>query len=303
MKKLLLELKQYFDRKRYEVILNDRQHLTDYEKDQLIPELKLRLNVLKGYFSEIISFCDVQKNSPVFTQAVQAIINPGGFRPDRDSPQETPAENFFNDIKRVAKEQGIDDVESMLEKYKKIENVKQLGLFINDLNNFCSALVGINNKLLLYKISAYPYLENIKTGQTVATHPPQYNITIEPFQILVTNIVGVAKATSETIHEWHKFAQKLKSQYLNLYTNRLSIKNTKLVLFIYILTIILAVSLSAFFLFANDPFNLYKENQKLKNTIQKLENENQKLKNTKKNHIMRQSSGLLPPLNGVGTSR
>ena len=254
MKKLLLKIKLYFDQKKYKVILNDRQHLTDYEKNQFIPELKSRLNVLKKYFNEIITLCDIQKKSPVFNQAVQAILNPNNFKPDPDSPQEILSEKFFNDIKKISKEQGIDDVETMLKKYKNITSIKELGLFVTDLNNFCSALIGINNNLLLYKIETYPYLTNIKTGQTVITHPPQYSITIEPFQILVTNIVSVAKGTSETILEWHKYAQKLKSQYLDLYTNKFSIN-------IHILTIFLAISLSVFFLVASDPFNLYKKMQ------------------------------------------
>ena len=267
MEKLITKFKKYRAQKRYEIILNDRQHLTDYEKNQLIPELKSRLNVLKGYFREIIDLCDIQKNSTVFNQAVLSVINPNNFESDPNSPEETPAEKFFNGIKEVSRTQGVDDIEKILNDYSTIKNISQLGLFLTEVNNFCSALVNVNNNLLLYKIETYPYLTNVKTGQTAATFPNQYNITIEPFQILVTNIVGVAKYTSETIHEWHKYAMKLKLDYLDLYTKRLSIINTRWILWFNILTIILAVCLSAFFLFANDPFNLFKENRKLKSEI------------------------------------
>jgi hypothetical protein len=266
MKKLISKLKQYRNRKRYEVILNDRQHLTDYERNQLIPELKCRLSILKEYFNEVINLCDIQKNSEVFNQAVFSVINPNNFESDPHNPKEAPAEKFFNGIKEVAQTQGVDDIDEVLKKYSTIENIKQLGLFLTEVNNFCSALVVINNNLFLYKIETYPYLTNVKTGQIMATHPPQYTITIEPFQILVTNIVGVSKATSETIHEWHKYALKLKVQYLDLYTTKFSIN-------IHILTIILAVSLSAFFLVASDPFNLFKENRKLKSEIVTLKEE------------------------------
>jgi len=278
MKKIISKLKQYRDRKRYEVILNDRQHLTDYERNQLIPELKCRLSVLKGYFNDVINLCDIQKNSEVFNKAVISVINPGNFESDPGSPTETPAEKFFNGIKEVAQKQGVDDIDEILKKYSTIENIKQLGLFLTEVNNFCSALAIVNNSLLLYKIESYPYMTNVKTGQIAVIPPTQYAITIEPFQILVTNIVGVAKATSETINEWHKYALKLKVQYLNLYTSRFSVN-------IHILTIILAVSLSAFFLVASDPFNLYKENLNLKRTNQALRTENEKLRNEKEKHI------------------
>ena len=266
MKKLISKLKQYRDRKRYEVILNDRQHLTDYEKNQLIPELKCRLSILKGYFNEVIKLCDVQKNSDVFNQAVLSVINPNNFESDPQSPGETPAEKFFNGIKEVAQTQGVNDTDEILQKYSTIENIKQLGLFLTEVNNFCSALAVIKNDLLLYKIETYPYMTHVKTGQTAALPPTQYTITIEPFQILVTNIVGVAKATSESILEWHKYALKLKAQYLDLYTTKFSVN-------IHLLTIILAFSLSAFFLVASDPFNLYRENRKLKSEIITLKGE------------------------------
>ena len=48
------KLRSLRDKKRYEVILHDRTHLTDYEKDVLIPELKSRLGALKQYFKDII---------------------------------------------------------------------------------------------------------------------------------------------------------------------------------------------------------------------------------------------------------
>ena len=68
MKNIILRIQAYREKKRYDIILHDRSHLTDYEKEQLIPELKLRLNVLKQYFNEIIKLCDLQRDSQDFNQ-------------------------------------------------------------------------------------------------------------------------------------------------------------------------------------------------------------------------------------------
>ncbi|MBU1121572.1 MAG: hypothetical protein KKF54_02585 [Candidatus Omnitrophica bacterium] len=285
MKKLIAKINEYFERKRYDVILHDRKHLTDYEKEQFIPDLKDRLNILKQYFSDVIKLCETQRNSRIFTEAAKSIINPTNAAPDLQSPQETIGEKFFDDIKTQVQQQGIDDIDKILKKFKDIQNLKQLGLFLTELNYLCSSLTTINNRLLLYKVETYPYFEDTKTGQVITTHPKEYFLVIEPFQILVTNIVNVAKTTADTITGWRTQALKLKSQYLDLYTNRLSIKNTKLVLYIQILTIILAIVLSAFFLTANDPFNLYKENQKLKQSIKVVAEENIKLKILNKKRI------------------
>ena len=114
----------------------------------------------------------------------------------------------------------------------------------------------VKNHLFLFKIEGYPFITNNKTGETTACQPQQYFLTTEPFQIVINNIMGVAKALSDTVHEWHKYTMNLKSKELDIYVNRLSLRNTNLVLFIQLLAIVLTISLSAFFLMARDPFNL-----------------------------------------------
>ncbi|MFH1081258.1 MAG: hypothetical protein V1766_13540, partial [Pseudomonadota bacterium] len=66
---------------------------------------------------------------------------------------------------------------------------------------------------------------------------------------------------------------------------------TKLVLFIQMLTIVLAISLSAFFLLARDPFNLIKENNTLKSEVGSLKQENALLKSKFEKGLTNQSSG------------
>ena len=264
MKNPLERLDTYFERKRYGVILNNRKHLTDFEADQLIPDLKNRLIILKKYFQEIINICKIQEESKVFTDAATRVINGLQFQPDEHSPQVPIAKKYFNDIKSHSKEQGIEWIDQILNDNQEIITVKQLIRFANEVNLFCSAMATIKNDLLLYKINTYPYITNVTTGETIATHPQEYYLTIEPFQNYIYNIVEVSKATIDSIQEWSKSSQKLKNQYLELYNTRLSLRNTRAILLINILAIILAVSVSAFFLTANDPFNLFKSNENLK---------------------------------------
>lgn len=254
----------YFERKRWGLVLNARKHLTDFEIDQLIPDLKSRLEILKIYFEGIIKICNVQENSKVFSDSVTQVINELQFEADENNPQESIAKLYFNDVRKHSKEQGVEWIDKILKNNQQITSLKQLISFANEVNMFCSAMSTINNDLLLYKINTYPYLTNQSTGEVIATHPKEYYLTIEPFQHYIHNIVEVSKATIDSIQEWNKSSQKLKTQYLDLYNERLSLRNTRAILFINILAILLAVSVSAFFLTANDPFNLYKANENLK---------------------------------------
>ena len=139
-------------------------------------------------------------------------------------------------------------------------------------------IIGHKKSSLLFKIETYPIATHMQTGEVINAQPTQYSVTTEPFQIAIDNIMGIAKATSETIDEWQKYNIKLKLECLSLYTNRISINNTRWAFYINLLTVLLAISLSVFFLIANDPFNLYKEKRNLNFKIMTLEQENNILK-------------------------
>jgi hypothetical protein len=194
----------YFERKRWGQVLNARKHLTDFEIDQLIPDLKNRLEILKIYFEEIIKICNVQETSKVFSNAVTQVINELQFQADENSPRESIAKLYFTDVRKHSKEQGVEWIDKILKDNQEISSLKQLISFANEVNMFCSAMSTINNDLLLYKINTYPYLTNQSTGEVIATHPKEYYLTIEPFQNYIHNIVEVSKAIIDTIQEWNK---------------------------------------------------------------------------------------------------
>lgn len=266
-------------KKRYKAILQDRMHLTDYERGQLIPELKSRLGVLNQYFSDIIRICENQRDSRLFKENLNSIINPKGLSSSSEVDAQCLSERFFDAVKNQAQIENIDDINRILKEYENIEDVRRLGLFLNEVNLLCSSLLEVKNRLFLFKIEAYPHILDKRTGQTIADIPHQFYLTTEPFQISIQNIASVCKATSETVHEWHRQTMNMKSQFLNFLSNKTTLRNNRLILFIQILAIFLAIVLSAFFLSANDPFNLIKTNQELKSRAKVLEDENRLLSN------------------------
>jgi hypothetical protein len=256
-------------KKYYDVIIKDRKELSDYERDQLIPELKSRLDVIKSFFNEIINTCDNHFDYLPFKRNLDDILNPNSL-PSIDN-NDNLSDIFFNEIKRQSQEDFINNIETVLNKYNKIVDFKSLGLFMTEVNFLCSVLMNTKNILFLYKIVGYPNVKNLQTGEIKSNRPAQYELTIEPFQIAIDNIFQVAKSTSETIHEWHKQVMQSKTQFVDLYNAGIKLRNSKLILFIQILTIILTISLSFFFSLAKDPFNLVKENSSLRNKIILLE--------------------------------
>jgi hypothetical protein len=68
------------------------------------------------------------------------------------------------------------------------------------------------------------------------------------------------------------------NRFLDLFINNNKLKNNRIILYIQILSILAAISLSSFFLTANNPFNLYLNNKELKVKLENLKNENNSLK-------------------------
>lgn len=270
-------MKTKLSKKHYSIIFQDRTDLTDYEKDQLVPELKSRLEVLKNYFYDIVKISDDLSGSALFTQNLHSILNPKS-RESQEGNIQKLSEKFFQSVKNHAKVENIDDIDRILRKYERIEIIKDLGLFLNEVNLLCSSMLNVHTKMFYFKIEAYPHVVDGRTGEMVAGEPNQYFLTTEPFQITIQNIISVCKATSESVHEWHKHAMRMKTQSLDLYNNRLTIRNSRLILYIQITTLLLAIGLSAFFLTANDPFNLFKKSRSQEKEITSLNNENSDLK-------------------------
>lgn len=106
-----MNIKEYLEKRRYKTILHDRRYLTDYEKEQLIPEIKSRLKVLAQYFKEIIKLCDVQKDSKEFNLSLNSIINPKAAPISLQQSGQSVSEKFFGDVKLQAQEEGVDDIE------------------------------------------------------------------------------------------------------------------------------------------------------------------------------------------------
>lgn len=262
--------------KRFRDLLQDRVHLTDYERDALIPEIRSRVEVLRDYANDIIRVCDTQKDLPGFTENLEALINPHGLSAATEGLG-TLAQRYWAEVRDQTQREYVDDVDELLQNYDSIDDFQTLGAFLTAVNYLCSTFLAVKSRLLLYRIQAYPIVTQVATGQTAAAKPSSYDLATEPFRVILDNVQGVCQATSETIVNWHQETLKLKARFFEYENSRVTRRNNHLVLIIQILTIGIAVALSTFFLTASDPLGLIKRNRSLEATIERLRVENMEL--------------------------
>lgn len=272
MKLFFSKIYHYLRKRKYRAILQDREDLSDYEKKFLVPEIKLRLRQLKEYFQAIVNLCEAHKTDPLFAAQLEKIVNPADT-PYRDQQGSNHAEQFFSQTQKLAKEQHTDEIDKILLNYSDIDDLKRLVAFLNEVNFLCSSLVEVNNRLFLFHLQTFPHVIDPVSGKVLSEEPRELHLTTKPFEITVNNIVSVSKATSDTIHTWHKEFMEGKRRFLEYYGHKISLRNNRVILFIQLFALLLGVALSALFLFANDPFNQFKKNQILEQRNLSLQSE------------------------------
>ena len=135
------------------------------------------------------------------------------------------------------------------------------------MNLLCSIVVQVKEKLFLYRLNSIAHVRNTQTNQILPTEPRELTILLLQFKGSLDNIYGVANATAATISQWHKEQMQWKTEFLKVTSERIAQRNN-------LLTIIVAVAVSFFFMTATQPLEKYqlgKENETLKNqTIEAL---------------------------------
>lgn len=282
MRKTLTKIKKWREKRYYRAALKYRTILSDYEKEFLVPELKSCLAHLKEHFLNIIKICEKAETDPVFKTLLGQIINPQGL-PSRQSVDDLVKE-FCHKIVEVAQTQHVDVIDKILSDYGRIESLKELGQFLNEVNLFCSSTVEVKNKTVLFHLQTYIYLVNPQNGHA-QTVPNDTYMTLLPIQNSIENVVSVCQATSDTIHIWHKQYMEEKNRFLSYLGQKDGLRNNSVILLVQVTALLFAVILSFAFMAGEDPFNLLKENRalKLKNEsqldhIQKMERDFEELK-------------------------
>lgn len=202
-------------------------------------------------------------SNQLFVQSVSEIVNPDALPPSEHT-QKNPAALFFEAVKGQVNMEDIPQIDEILAKSDLITNTTELGLYLNEISVLCSSFINTENRLFLYKINIYPHVTDISTGEVVSKIPTQYFLTTEPFRILLDNIVGVCNATVKSIDYWRKDTLKLEKRRFEAETSRNTVRNNRLLLIFQILSILLAISLSMFFLTSADPLGQQKKINQLK---------------------------------------
>ncbi len=229
-----------------------RFDLSEYEKDLFIPEMKGRSEELLKYFNEIDAYCTERVDEKVFGALLRELaldsriehLIPVELRP---ATPEVLARNFFTEIKNVNRTTFIEPLEEIVSLFKEDMSLKEFGNMLNRLNLVCSTVVQVKNKLFYYNLRSFAVAFD-EHGAPALRPPMNLQVILMPFENTIVNVLGVANATSGSIHQWHKEQMRWKTEFLKVVSERIAQRNN-------LLTILVAVALSWLFLTFSSPYD------------------------------------------------
>lgn len=264
------------NKKIFKPLLEARIELNDYEKDFLVPGIKERLETLLGYAKWITDICDNHENDTIYGNLLKKIINPSNLE-IKDLQSKDVAKKYFEDLRTTVQRDYIKVINDLLEEFSDISNMKTLAKFLTKSGMVAASIIQTKEKWITLGFRAFPYIIDVSTGEVIYGEPKDLTMILIPFQGALANINAVANSIHENIQCWHAESLKWKSEILNTHLQTINYRNNFILAIFQTLGIILAFALSAFFLIANDPFNLAKSNANLKRTITIFESEMMKM--------------------------
>jgi len=245
--------------RKYKELLEWRDELNDYEKNQLIPALKYRMISLKEDSARIVEICN-EEDAKVFGAILLQLMKYRGV-PINETTAAVEAQKYFDGIRKLVQEQFVDDLDKIIKHYDAIKDLKDFVSVLNETNHFCASVTETKDKLFFYNIQHALVIQNVNTLDTAVFEPNTLNVIWMPFRVIAENMYSVAKSTSETIDHWHKEQMQWKTGYLNLKAHQVQLRN-QLVTIIF--AIVIALAASAIFMSAT---NVY-ETHVLKNNLE-----------------------------------
>ena len=174
---------------------------------------------------------------------------------------------FLAKVANQVKESFLSPLGILRGTYSTVPDLPTLRRFVNDLNQAFAPLVSLEAELFY---SRYFHFVQMKSpdGQTVYDQRPvELKITLAPFRSWMDEIGRVARTTVESIGGWSKQTHEQDTSYFDFLARKQERSGARLQVVSEMLLIVLSVVVSAFFLTANDPFNLIKKNVELQGQL------------------------------------
>jgi hypothetical protein len=256
---LVRKYRAYRKRRRYQAVLERREDLNDFETQVLLPELKGRLEWWRQLYVSLLADCEKLRADKLWSEPLKSLAHPL-------APPLT-AETYFGQVIPVIRSGFLEPIDGALRLLAEVKDYSSLALALNRVHLVAETITGTEEKFLVLNLRSFVIVRDSASGASALDLPRELTLISLPFKHIVEQLVASAKPTAGSITLWRDTEQKSRIEFLAHLNARTALKNSAVVLGINLATVVVAVVLSAFFLIANDPFQLVRSNRDLQQRV------------------------------------
>lgn len=252
--------------------LSFRKELNDYEKDIFIPVLIDQMETLLERFGHLKTLTSSIKPLPTYQHAIRKLLEP-----QTTEASTRLANEYMDNVAKVAEESYIIPLRELLGNLRNTDTLKKLTSSLIHTNRICSSILSTKERLLVNSFRGMMIIINPASMERELVQK-DFNVILMAFDVIVSELVSIASATTNIINTWHEEQIKSQTASLKLKNTKVLYNNTKKAVYLNGLVVLLAFALSLLFLISADPFGLWKRNRLLEKELLKYEQENTLLK-------------------------
>jgi hypothetical protein len=244
-----------------------RADLNDFESQILVPELRDRATYLKSVFQQMKATCRIEELPILLEGPLRKALGPA-FKVAGDGA--AVVRQYFAETERMIDESYLRPLDEVLS-LPAVTDTVALVQFLQKMRYVSESILRSKDALFSFRFQHQLYLTEKKTGQVIVEPPAEHDVILSHFRIALDQLVRCAEAIEGSIKHWSDEVDSTKKPFLEYLAASTNAQTSRRTIWIQILAIVLALSLSAFFLTVRDPFSLARENRELKKEVRELQ--------------------------------
>lgn len=242
-----------------------RAYANDYELTNLVPDLRDRASSLKEVFGKMKDVCQDQQVALLISKILQPMI------PTLAGSATTPlgvARDYLDEVAAQIDREFIEEIDDATRVV--VLDHGTLIDFLQRMFRLAESILVAKDGLFSYRFLAQLYFKNPATDEAVVWPPADHDMILSYFRVYLEQLVRTAEGMRGTIDNWRKSVVEARKPFLEFLAAHTNARTGRLTIVIQMLAIVLALSLSTFFLTARDPFSLWRENARLRGELREL---------------------------------
>jgi hypothetical protein len=245
-----------------------RVELNEFEMRILVPELRDRASYMKEVFMQMKETCRMPE-LPLLLEAPLRSAMGSDFRAGNGDGQ-AAVRQYLANTEKVIDESYLVPLEEALSQ-SAVTDTQTLTQFLQRMHFLAESILRSKDRLFSFRFQYQLCITQTRTGATTVVPPADHDAILSHFRVALDQLVRCAEGISTSIQLWKQEINAAKKPFLEFLSASANAQTSRRSIWVQLLAILLALSLSTFFLTVRDPFSLQRDNERLRSQLRELQ--------------------------------